>query len=123
MTKNKNLSKTIAANIEIWDTKNKISDIVKAKLCHISKSGKKYGDDVLDTLIHLSQFAETDKDKITAGKTVFELAAGNEAQNKTDAPATVNFFTVASQTINESVKQLIDVTPGKKIKKGIESII
>lgn len=125
MKKPKNIDKSISIALAKWDKEQTLSEFVKDELMQIDpKTNKPLRSTVVKRLVYLTEHAITDGDQIKAADVLFKTIAAGEAKvNESTSPATLNFFQLASERINESVKQLIDVTPKGKAKRGIEQII
>lgn len=102
----------IAAAIAAWDESKTVADFFKKKL---SQNGN--ADKIANNIINKSLIEEKPE------WTRLLIDSMKTAEDKQPPlPTQINFFQMASEQINESVKQLIDVTP-KRNKKGIEAII
>ncbi len=103
---------SIAIAIAAWDESKTVADFFKKKMAQNGNA-----DRIANNIITKS--LTEDKPEWTR----LLIDSMKTAEDKQPPlPAQINFFQMASNQINESVKQLIDVTPKGK-KKGIEAII
>lgn len=121
----KDLKKAIATNIAKWDKERTVAEFVKDELMQIDpKTKKPLRSTVVNRLVYLTENALLNADQIKAIELLLKTMAGNEDRIiKTEGNTQINYFQYASGQINETVDRLINVTPNKKIKKGIEAII
>jgi hypothetical protein len=111
-TKPKDLPATIATNIAAWDEANTVANFFKKKMGQDDNANK-----VANNIISKSL---TEEKPEWTRLLIDSMKAGED--KKPEGPGTINFFQVASEQINNSVQNLINVTPKSK-KTGIQSII
>lgn len=115
--KNKDTSKTIAANIAKWDKERIASEYFCEKLSEIDPATNlTHLDSIANNMILKAKYEDDPK------WTPLLLSMIKTEAKKPEGPSTINFFNIASNEINDGLGRLINVTP-KKVKKGIESII
>lgn len=111
--KDKDKSKEIAISIARWHKEQTVAQFFKEKMGEDGNANK-----IANNIISKSLAEEKPEWTRLLMDT---MKVGDD--KKPEGGQSINFFTLASNQINSAVQSLIDVTPKKKVKTGIQNII
>jgi len=115
--------KTIASNIAKWEKEKTLGEYAREHFSQTDTNGTPKIANVLNNIYSLALSAESEQVQLQAAKEIRETLALGEPKEQKVENTQINFYTNASNQINENVQRLIAASPKKEIKKGIEGII
>jgi len=117
MMKNK-----IAENIAKWDKEKSLGQYAREHFSQVEKGSTKIAN-VFNNIYSLAISAESEQVQLAAAKEIRETLALGEPKETKQENTQINFYTNASNQIDENVQKLIAGSVKVVEKKGIEKII
>ena len=117
------MKEKIRNNIVKWEKEKSLGEFAREHFSQADISGTPKITNVLNNIYSLAISAESEDIQLKAAKEIRETLALGEPKEIKQENTQINFYTNASNQINENVQRLIAASPKKEVKKGIEGII